>query len=407
MTPGPVPDLDVAFVLIGGYTAEMEGGAALGITVLAPDPNGHSEDGDDEGARDGVTFSQTGSVAITSPSYLIAHRTEPWIFAASESGPASVSSLRLGADGSLSELSTVRTGGDYACHLALSPNGRQLVAANYGSGSVSSFLIGPNGLLTECRDLVAFGGSGPHQERQDAPHAHQALWDSNEILVCDLGTDLIHRLSLDEHGRFAAGEPVRLPPGSGPRHCVIVDDHLVVACELSAELWVARRSATGWEETQRVPTSTSASVGKVGPAPVWTSERARQAFRRANERGRRELSGPTERERTSRSEPQALPSAIVADGPRIFVANRGPGTVGAFDVLGGLLTPVSEFACGGSWPRDLTIAAGRLWVANQTEDVVTVLSLAEVPPSTIDFEIATPTPTCVLVVPRVLEEPAR
>ena len=153
--------------------------------------------------------------------------------------------------------SSRESGGEVGAHLALSPDGRHLVVAHYGSGSVSSFAVDDRGRLSERLDLMTFDGSGPVPERQDGSRAHQVVFAGGELLVADLGTDRVHRLVLGADGRFRTGaEPIVLPAGSGPRHLVLIEDYLVVACELSAELWLGRRSDDGWTEVQRVPAST-------------------------------------------------------------------------------------------------------------------------------------------------------
>jgi 6-phosphogluconolactonase len=335
------PHASSRWLVVGGYTEE-QGGSAPGISVWRPD---------------GGTFALVDSAPLSSPSYLTAHPHQPLIFAAGETGPASVTSLRVAADGQLTVLSSVRTGGDHACHVALSPDGHHLVAANYSSGSVSSFRLNADGTLSEARDVVAFAGSGPNAERQDAPHAHQAVWDGDVVLVCDLGTDLVHRLSLDQHGRFAVQQPVRLPAGTGPRHCVVMGDYLVVACELSGELWLGRRSSSGFEEMQCVPSSSAASDALVQP------------------------------------------SAILAAGQRVLVANRGVGTIASYDLTGAGLQPVSEFSAGGSTPRDMTLEGSLLWVCNQADDVITAFDIDQPLPGAEAARLSTPSPACVVVVP--------
>jgi 6-phosphogluconolactonase len=225
---------------------------------------------------------------------------------------------------------------------------------------VASILVRPDGRLGELVDLVTFSGSGPDPDRQQQPHAHQVVWDGDEVLVADLGTDRLHRLRVAEDGGLsAAGAAVRLPPGSGPRHLVVVGQHLVVACELSGQLWLARRGSTGgWQEVGSVPCSAAHAA-----------------------------------------EP-ALPSALRADdGGRLFVANRGPGTVAVFTLDGSAdrLDRLAEFGCGGAGPRDLALAPGQLWVANQADDLLSVFDTTSLPPTEPPLQVPSPTPTCVVL----------
>lgn len=332
-------------VLVGGYTAG-QAGRARGLTVLRPAASG---------------LAAVSTLELPSPSYLVTHPRERWLFAVSEDAPARVSSALVRDDGSAALLSSVDTGGDGACHLALSPEGRRLLVANYGSGSVSSFLVGPDGRLGPLVDLVTFSGSGPDPDRQQAPHAHQVVWDGEEVLVADLGTDRLHRLQVAEDGGLAeAGPAVRLPPGSGPRHLVVLEEHLVVACELSGRLWLGQRDRTGgWREVASVPCSGASTAGPV------------------------------------------LPSALRADGDVLFVANRGPSTVATFrfDRDAGRLDPVAEFGCGGAGPRDVALGPGQLWVANQADDVLSVFDRTSLPPSGPPLQVPAPTPTCIVLRP--------
>jgi 6-phosphogluconolactonase len=338
--PAGLPD-----VLVGGYTAG-QAGHADGVTSL-------------RWARSAAALVAVDTLELSSPSYLVTHPTEPWLFAVSEDAPAAVSSALLGDDGSVVLLSSVGAGGNGACHLALSPEGGRLLVANYGSGSVSSFTVGWDGRLSAMVDRITFSGSGPDPDRQEGPHAHQVVWDGEQVLVPDLGTDRLHRLQVAENGRLSeAGPAVQLPPGSGPRHLVVIGDHLVVACELSGRLWLAERGATGaWLEVASVPCSGVASEGP------------------------------------------ALPSALRADADQLFVANRGPGTVAVFtlDRAAGRLERIAEFGCGGAGPRDLALGPGQLWVANQADDVLSVFDRSSLPPTSSPRQVPSPTPTCVLL----------
>jgi 6-phosphogluconolactonase len=339
-------------LVIGGYTAELDGNAP-GLVVLSP-----PEPGAGPGARPDVT-----DVArIAAPSYVIAHPAGPWVFSAGETAPAAVHSFAVDDAGRLTALSALPTGGDFACHLALSTDAGHLLVSNYGSGSVSSFAIGDDGTLSGPLDVLRFTGTGPDPDRQEGPHAHQVLVTGrgpagDELLVCDLGTDRIHRLGLDDAGRFhRAGGPIELPAGTGPRHAVIVADLLLVACELSSELWVGRRTGDGWEQVQLVATTASTSNPR-------------------------------------------QPSGIVTDGRTVAVATRGPDTITTFAIGPDGVRRLAEVPSGGAWPRAIELRDRQLWVANQNDGNVTVLDLAEPADPRPLATFAAASATCVLLLP--------
>ena len=332
-------------VVIGGYTSEAEGDA-VGLRSLRPDESG-------------AGLAVVGTLALPSPTYLVAHPDQPWLFVVSESEAGQVSSVRLEDDGALTLLSTVATGGSGSCHVAVARDARHVLVADYGSGTVCSVPVGADGVLGERSGFWRSTGSGPDTERQEGPHAHQVVLDGDEVLVADLGTDQVHRLRVEPDGGLVeAGPAVPLPAGSGPRHLVVLGDHLVVATELSGELWLGRRASDGgWTELDRVPCTA--------------------------------VTGDGER----------YPSALRADGDTVLVANRGPGTVATFalDADAGTLRLLDERPGGGRWPRDLVVADDLLWVANQTDDVVTVLRRGAGSGAEPVLLVPGPAPACVLL----------
>jgi 6-phosphogluconolactonase len=344
----PLPQLSQ--LIVGGYTGAMGDGS--GIVTLQVGP-------------DGVTA--IGLVELDSPSYLIRHPERPLLYAVSEGDTSTVAALRL-TDHGPELINQVANSGSGACHLCLSPDGRFVITANYGSSSVSCFALAEDGSLIEQTDLFQVTGSGPDPSRQSEPHPHQVVVDGDVVLVPDLGTDRVHRLGIDSAGKISVvGDPVVLPPGSGPRHLVVVDDQLVVACELSAEVWWGPRSGNGGESGQVVP----ASDGETAQAGARAAGDAR-----------------------------IYPSAIVADGPSIFVANRGSDTIAAFQLADGHLRPGLEVSCGGAWPRDLIATETHLWVANQNDGTVVAIARDDLATGRIDGTIQTPSPSCLIALPQ-------
>jgi 6-phosphogluconolactonase len=110
------------------------------------------------------------------------------------------------------------------------------------------------------------------------------------------------------------------------------------------ELWFGRRTGDGWRTTQIVPTTRRTAA-----------ERARSAA-------------------------PVAPSALRLTGEHVVVATRGIDTVSVFalDRVHGTASFVAEVSCAGDHPRDLVVADGLVWVANQWSDEVVALDLAAV-----------------------------
>lgn len=328
----------IAGLIVGGYTAEL-GGSATGVAALEPA---------------GDSFTLAGEVPLLSPTYLARHPHRPLVYATSESRPGWIHTLQFGSDG-LRLLQSLPAGDSGPAHVAVTADESSVVVANYGGGSVSTFRILPYGLLEGPLDVARLRGTGPDPERQEQPHPHQVVPDGDRVLVPDLGTDLIRTFTIDDAGALTELEPFTAPPGSGPRHAVVTGDLLVVALELSGQLLLARRSGAGWVQTDVV--KSSAVPGS----------------------------------------PHVQPSAIRVGGDLAYIANRGVGTVGVFaiDREAGTAAMTAEIPCGGTWPRDLVLSPGRIWVANQEDDVITVFD-----DGTHErvLELASPSPACILLI---------
>ncbi|MGE9808440.1 lactonase family protein [Janibacter sp. G1551] len=330
----PVPDVDPRaerLLWVGGYTPEM-GGTAPGLTAwVIPSDVGPSR-----------PPRRVAVVPGDSPSYVVA--AEGLVVAAHETTPGRVSATRPGSKEPLSV--TVDAGGEGPAHVAVA--GGHAVLAHYAGGSVTAVELSGDGRLGEVTGSVTFSGSGPHPDRQRSPHPHQIVVDPDgvdgpELLVADLGTDRIHRLRLEPDGGLTdLGAPIVLPAGAGPRHLVRTDDLIVVVCELSTSLWVARRDADGtWHETDRRCT----------------------------------LAKPVEPGWTSDTEVGNLPAALRLVGDTLLVTNRGADTVALFalDRSSGTVHCEGDFPSGGTWPRDLLVDGDLVWVANERSDGVVAL----------------------------------
>jgi 6-phosphogluconolactonase (cycloisomerase 2 family) len=178
----------------------------------------------------------------TSPSCLAVNRMGTRLYSANETdrvgddkeGTVSTFSIDR-ADGQLTLLNTVRSGGAGPTYVSMHPSGRHLLVANYFGGSVAVLPIMPDGRLGEATDVkTAAGTIGPTKAANAPPgsfafsghdrtHAHMIEADPGGrfVLHVDLGLDRIFLWKFDERtGTLTANDPpaVSLPPGDGPRH---------------------------------------------------------------------------------------------------------------------------------------------------------------------------------------------
>jgi len=159
------------------------------------------------------------------PSFIEIHPNGKFLYAVSEAGEAgNVSSYAIDPDaGDLKFLNQQPSGGAGPCHVSIDHAGRNVLVANYGSGSASVIPIRPDGTLGEPTGFAQHEGSSVNPRRQKGPHAHSVNVspDNRFAYVADLGIDkiMIYRLDIDK-GTIVANSPafagVKL--GAGPRH---------------------------------------------------------------------------------------------------------------------------------------------------------------------------------------------
>lgn len=155
-------------------------------------------------------------------SWVTPHPDGRVLYATGEGREGRVLAFRLAGDGKAEPIGVESSGGGGPCHLAVDPSGRVLLVANYGSGSVASLPIRPDGSLGPASAVIPHQGSGPDGRRQRGPHAHGVhLSPSGLVYVPDLGADriFIHRV-VPGAGRVErdAAPAAVATPGAGPRH---------------------------------------------------------------------------------------------------------------------------------------------------------------------------------------------
>ena len=178
----------------------------------------------------------------------------------------------------LSVIGSQSSEGGGICHIHSSQHGKHIFAANYGSGHATALPVDDMGKIQAASSVVIGDGTGPVENRQGGPHAHQVMLDPSQgfLLVPDLGTDKVMIYAFDPSSGLLSPNPVQpffsLAPGSGPRH---LDFHpegnfLYVVNELNATITACRwNSSTGkLDEINTESTVESGHEGMKYPAAV-------------------------------------------------------------------------------------------------------------------------------------------
>ena len=155
-------------------------------------------------------------------SYLALSKDAKTLYATSEVAGGGVAAYRLAGGAAAVLLNSQESQGKGATHLSVDPSGRNLLVANYGSGSVACLPLKADGSLLPVSSFIQHVGGGPNAKRQAGPHAHGIYADAagRFVYVPDLGTDniFIYRLDAAKGLLMSDGNYGRVEPGAGPRH---------------------------------------------------------------------------------------------------------------------------------------------------------------------------------------------
>lgn len=226
------------------------------------------------------------------------------------------------------------SGGNAPCHLALDAERKLLAVANYEDGTTALFALDDRGLPTGAPDRYRHDGHGPDRERQAGPHARWVGFATDGTLyVADLGSDCVLAFATG-HDRLGTPQIAFAgPPGSGPRQMAFHPDQpiLYLLSELASTLTVLDR-----QDDNRLTARQCVST----------------------------LSAPSD----------SLGGAILIDGDRLHVTNRGDDSVASFAIEpDGMVRLIGHRASGGVSPRFLAIDSDHLLVAHERQGCVTLL----------------------------------
>lgn len=262
--------------------------------------------------------------------------------------------------GALTLRNQVDAQGKQTVYLGLINNQRQLLVANYGSGSVALFALAQDGSLGAASDVhqsvgqpgaahpaAAVEGSFAASDH-NGPHAHMIAADPSGQFAfsTDLGLDRIYQWRIDaEHGKLLPNDPPFInasSAGAGPRHFVFGADgkQLYLVNEEASTLTHYRL------DTGKGTLTEAASLSTLPPGFKGTSF--------------------------------ASDILITPDGRFVYVLNRLHDSIARFAVAAdGSLSWQDDTWTRGSYPRTLTLdPTGRfIYVANQRSDHIATFKL--------------------------------
>jgi 6-phosphogluconolactonase len=312
------------------------------------------------------------------PSFLAFHPNGRFLYAVNElqsfqgAPTGAVTAFAVEADsGGLERLNQVASEGTDPCHLLVDGMGRNVLVANYSSGTAAVLPLDGTCRLQPASAVRRRTGSGPVRARQEGPHVHMIALDAAErfALWTDLGTDRIVVDHFDSAtGRLVPNDPasVGIDAGSGPRH--VAWHPSGVALYLLNEL--------------------SSTVTALHFDPVRGGLEVFQTIsaRRAGAAG----------------ESIAAEIVVSRDARFLYASNRGDDDIAVFAIDGATLglSLVGHVPSGGRGPRSFAIDPTGRWLvaANQGSSSLVVFALdpATGLPTECGPPVAVPDPVCVL-----------
>ncbi|BCA41510.1 lactonase family protein [Kluyvera ascorbata] len=283
------------------------------------------------------------------------------LYAASEVEKGVVQAWRIAANGELSELNQVASGGAGPVYLSLTPDGRHLLVANYVSGSIAVLPVKEDGSLGDAvdvrQDQGPAGAARPAAAAEgsfavsdhNGPHAHMISADPSGKFVfsTDLGLDRIYQYRMDSaSGKLTPNDPPFIAAssaGAGPRHFVFTP--------AGDGLWLINEEASTLTFYHLDKQSGLLREGKTVSAL------------------------PKEYKGTS----FAAGLVLSQDGKQLYVANRLHNSIAHFTVMAdGSLKHQDDIWTRGDYPRTLTLDKQGHWlyVMNQRSDNITRFSVA-------------------------------
>jgi len=333
-----------------------------------------------DGATGKLTWAGV-TAELANPSFLAIHPNRRFLYTVNEvrslggKRGGGVSALAINPKtGDLALLNQQSTRGAGPCHLVVDAQGKCVLAANYGGGSVCALPIGADGRLGEATAFVQHKGHSVNPKRQKGPHAHSinVAPDNRFAFAADLGLDqvLVYRLDAAK-GALTPNDPpfAKTAPGAGPRHFAFHPNG---------------RFAYVINELGNTVTAFAYDAAKGTLTVIQDITTLPKGF-----------------DGTSyTAEVQVHPG-----GKFLYGSNRGHNSIAIFavDTATGKLTPAGHESTQGDWPRNFGIDPTGTWliVANRKTDNLVVYRIdpatGALKPTGQTIEV--PAPVCVKFLP--------
>ena len=272
----------------------------------------------------------------------------------------------IGEGGRLDFINRQDSKGANPCHVDVSPDGKIVGVATYGSGTTSLYPVTGDGGLLPASSTVVNKGSGADPSRQSAPHAHSVRFygEGDYIFSADLGTDRVDIFKVDNlKHEPAAQKCLKLPPGSGPRHFDFHPDGdvIYVINELNSTITSYIRKNKKWDLLQTIRTLP-------------------EDFKEVN---------------------YCADIHVSSDGRYLYGSNRGHNSIAVFSI-----DPSSKkmewkgfVSCRGDWPRNFSFSPDQrfMLVANQKSGNIVVyrINRANGIPEFTGHELKIPSAVCI------------
>ncbi|KAI0185790.1 YkgB protein [Xylaria flabelliformis] len=326
-----------------------------------------------EGATSKLETVTSTTACGAQPSWLTLDYSKSFVYCLDEAWGAptgSITSFYTNANGSLTPLDTATLIAGPVNIAEFGVGGSGLAIASYAGSGVNVVTLAPEGGVDLVQNWTyTLDHPGPIPDRQDVPHPHQAILDPTAkfILVPDLGADLVRVYQADAGKlRLTPIAPLKVTPGSGPRHgafkTALNKTYFYVVTELGNtiigyEVLYNRNNTLGFSELFTIPTHgdnrtlpASAAAGEIVVTPD-------EKFLIVSSRSEGSLKIP--------SFDKSSNTTIASDPLIVYSINNKTGS----------LTKVQEFPAGGLVPRQFSINGdgNRLAVGLQGDGRVVII----------------------------------